>query len=475
MAKNLIHGVVVAADHVAFTTMEPAKEAWRVVDQDRVPLEVVPSSVEGAEAAPPLDAAAPGSDALAKQLSALAPRLKGECNIALPAERLLIRVVDLPTTDADEIEAMIALQIEKISPFPVERLQVSYERLAETETTARVLIIGAQQEDVDRIGDLFHGAGLTPRWLDADILGWWHHLRKLDRVSKFGREVVLLQEEGRSTLIVAQAGAPLAIRALPDVAELTEDERLAVVVEEIDYTLTSLETEWGGVDHIHYAVWHAGAPPEALVSALREAVGEEVPLHSLEDLPPLSEALAERASEGGDGRVDLAPPAWEQADEARSTLRTMILAVSILLAIWVVLLGAFQVALRMRRSELARVRTQRQLLIEPVEQVRQTRSRVTELRKYTDRSSSALEVIREVAIAMPADIDLSSFTFTKGGSVGVHGEAGREDPIFQFMEKLQGSPLFSEVKLDRIEKRARAGEVRSVFRITARMRGEDAT
>ena len=452
--------------------MEPGKEAWRVTAQDRVPLEL-PSADPAAEPSESQEENGPTADELlAKQLRALAPRLKGECNVALPAERLLIRVLDLPTTDPEEIEAMIELQIEKISPFPVDRLQIGYERLGETETTARVMVVGARLEDVDRIGDLFHGAGLTPRWIDVDVLGWWHLLRKEERVAKFGREVVLLEESHRQTLIVAQAGAPLAIRALPEAGELTEEEQYAVVVEEIDYTLTSLETEWGAVDHIHYAIWYDRDPPEALAAALQEATGEEAPMRTLNDLPPLSQALAERASERDEARVDLAPPDWEEQDEARSTWRTLVLATSILLVVWVALLAAFQVALGMRRAELTDVRARRQGLIEPVQQIRETMKKVEDLRGYTDRTYSSLEVLREVAVAMPPEIDLSSFTFTKGGSVGVHGEAAREDPIFQFMERLQGSALFREVKLDRIEERARAGEVRSIFRITARMRGE---
>lgn len=465
MSNKVIHGIVLGRDHLAFATMERAKDLWRVTEHDRVAWSAAPAtegeSVEAAE-----------NDALRKQLLALAPRLKGECSVALPADRLLLRVVDLPTTDPEEIQSMIQLQIEKISPFPVDRLVISHERLSEQEGASRVLIAGARREDVDRVGEAFHGASLTPRWLDVDLLGWWHWLTKMGRAAKFGREVILFHEAQRQSLIVAQSGVPLALRALPDATGLTPDEKNQMLIEEVEYTLTSLESEWGGVDHTHYALWHADEAPTELAAGLKESTGAEVPVHSLDELPPLSQALAERAAERDGSRIDLAPPEWASADAARSTLRTMILATSILLGVWLLLLGAFHLALGVRRSQLAKVRAEREALVGPVSEVRQIRDKVMFLRRYTDRTFSSLEVLREVAIALPAEMDLSNFTYNKSGSVTIHGEAGQEDPIYKFVERLQQSTLFSEVKLDRVEKRSRQGEVRSIFRITARMQGE---
>ena len=68
------------------------------------------------------------------------------------------------------------------------------------------------------------------------------------------------------------------------------------------------------------------------------------------------------------------------------------------------------------------------------------------IERYTDRSDSALEVLREVSQLLPEGVDLTSFSYRKGAILDIAGEADSGLLVTQFNESLNQSPLFVEVK-----------------------------
>lgn len=165
MAKNNLHGIALRSGSIEYTTLLKTKEEWNVSVQDSQPRNLSTRSADDEEEETPDTHAA-----LVSELRPLAHGWKGLANVSLRADQLLLRVVDLPTTDPDELLGMMELQIEKFSPFPVDTLTVSYETLAETESSSRVLIVAAKNELVDELGDVFHELGVTVRWIDVSTL-----------------------------------------------------------------------------------------------------------------------------------------------------------------------------------------------------------------------------------------------------------------------------------------------------------------
>ncbi len=449
MAKNEIHGIAVRPDRLEYTTLEQQQERWDVTGSKGISL--------------------PKSDALAADsLRPLAAQLHGPVSLGLPADGLLLRVVDLPSDDADELEGMVELQVDKFSPFPTDQLLVTYERLAEVNAGARVLIVAAQREQVEALGTTCRDAGLHPRWVDAQVLGWWRLFKEEGKLRTTGREAVLLVESGDTTLIVIEDGVPLLFRSLGGESGMEKSEFAQVVVEETEYALTSLETEWGGGDTPAFSLWHEGDPPKEVVASLAEAFQIEPSLHSLESLPPVSEGLALRAIQREEGMADLAPAEWEEAERAGKTRRVMLMATGSLLLVWLIVVTAFMIALGTKRSHLADRRAHLTSLEVPAAEVKEIRDKAQFLELYRERKDSALENLRAISLAMPAGLDLSALSYTKGGTVNVRGSAASRSPIFQFNESLQKLDLYDEVKIEKVDVDRRSGK--SIFRLTAVMK-----
>ena len=148
---------------------------------------------------------------------------------------------------------------------------------------------------------------LFPREVDVEVLGWWRLLKQEKQIPETGRHLLLLMEESGAELLVVQDGVPVLMRALGHPAAGTSSEAASELAEELNYTLTTLEAEWGsgGVQAIQ--LWQRGAASTEFLEQLRAACQLEVETHQLDRLPSLSEGLARRSAERGPHLVDLAP------------------------------------------------------------------------------------------------------------------------------------------------------------------------
>jgi hypothetical protein len=73
------------------------------------------------------------------------------------------------------------------------------------------------------------------------------------------------------------------------------------------------------------------------------------------------------------------------------------------------------------------------------------------MRNQLDTKFSALEVLREITVRMPKEMQLSSFTFKKDITVSLKGQAPSAAIALDFQSKLQQSELFSKVSAGRMD------------------------
>jgi hypothetical protein len=457
MKTDVLHGIAVRPDAVDLTTLRQVKNRWEVKETRTVERVPPPAPAEGVMGAHPL----------VHDLEPVADELEGACSIALPARQVLLRVVDLPTPDPDEIEGMIELQVDKFSPFPVEHLIVSYEQLEASEHSTRVLIAAVQRRDVENLGDAFQDLGAALWHIDVDVLGWWHLLAEAPASADSGFQVTLLTQPDDTLLVVSQNGTPMLFRSLGDPHDTDRTGFIDAVAEEINYTLTSMEAEWGVATVPQVTVWHAEPDASDLVEGLGKVLGIPTQGVPLSQLPPLSQGLAQRAAERGPGMVNLAPPEWAADRDSRKWKRNLILASSILFAIWLVVVGSFLGVLGARKAGLAKVRAQAEALAGPAEEVRIIQEKIAFLEQYKDRTRSALEVLRGATLALPSEVELSAFIYKKNGKLTLRGEAAQQPPIIDFFQALQDDPIFGEVTPGKIQGSTRSGTTRMSFSVSA--------
>lgn len=425
-----------------------------------------------AEASTPSRAVPAGTDA-EPALPAEARQLPGRLALALAAEHALLRVADLPSTDPAELRGMAELQADRFAPFSTEHLLVSHEVLHTGDNVSRVLIAALPIETVDRYAAACRREGLEPFRVDLDLVAWWQGMAgQGPRVQpETGRVIHVRADPAAPALVLTQDGLPIALRTLPrghDAANLN----WAELPGEIDYTLTSVESEWGSVPGVRVRLWlNGGTAPAADDVERIQAVTGVVRVETADGaaLPPVSTTVARRANDAGP-TIDLAPAEWASSRDARASAMRFFLILGSVLAVW--LLAAL-VLLGLGHFERYRLKVQTDLMnqVRPkADEVTQLQSKMRSLEVYADRQRSALEILREVTVALPPGVTLTSFTYRKGKNVALRGEAEQVEIIYDFFKNLQGCGLFSDIKPEGISARqSRGGTSRQEFRVSANL------
>jgi len=460
MAKQLTTGIWLRDRVLDWTTLRPRKGGAEIVAHEAVPLPLDPDAMPE-----------PGSPDLVAALKKACSKVRGEVGLSVPTDQALLRVAELPSVDPDELEGMVELQIDKISPFPVEHMAVSYEILSQGETSTRVLIVAVRREIIDELGDEFRRAGHVPHGIDVDILGWWQLLHEAGRIAEHGRQILLLFDEHSSELVVTHDGIPVLFRSLGMGPELA-DEDIEELVDDVGYTLTTLEAEWGTAERVQLNLWSRNPMPADLTARLQHDLGVAVDVHGLEELPPLSEGLARRMARTQETRIDLSPAEWMERERTRHARLVLLALTLVFFSVWLGGITVFLAGLSLQQKELRRVQARSEEMNQVAEAARQAEEKVKSLEQYADRSRSALECLREVSVLLPQGIDLTSFSYRKGKSVKIRGESPNEGPIYDFIGAMEKSDLFAEAKSGDIARKRRKNRTVTEFTVTAQLPGD---
>jgi len=457
--RDVITAVLLSGRRLEWTTLRRRKGRYDVEEQKTVELDI-PEKHEEREVAQ-----------WAAQIKQALGGIKGHLTLTLHTECALLRAVDLPSTDSDELAGMVELQVDKFSPFPIEHMAIGYESLGSSGASTRMLIAACKRDVVEDLGELLTAAGRQPDRIDIAAAGWWHLIRENEAVPVEGRHGFLLVDETGTELVITQNGLPLMVRSLGAQHHASDEEFAVEIAEETGYTLTSLETEWGATATPDLTVWHRGSAPDLLLDRLASECAVQAMARSLDDLPPLTEGIARRDAISDEPVLDLAPPEWKLVASERTDQRRMILLVASLVAVWLAVLSVFFIVAHLDRVQIERLREDIAALEGPADDARVLRRRVESLEQYADRTYSALEVLREVSELLPGGVDLNSFTYRKGGAVNLRGESPTVPPIYDFFEALEQSALFVEVRPEGVTQAA-GGRRNPEFRLTARLPGE---
>lgn len=364
------------------------------------------------------------------------PRGDG-ATLAVPTADLAVRVETLPSADPAEIALLAANLMEAEAPLDPSEMVFGHEILSTGEGNALVLCAAAPAAAVER---LRAAAGTDPGRVlrvDAAALGAPRALAGSPDAAPEGRQPVLFEEDGRATLLLLEDGKPAALRSVCPLRAATP----AAVAAAVRLALAQAEIARGPA---------SAAPLLFCGSALRDAASAAARATGREAKELAPQVLAPQALAGGaaartvDGvPFDLFPPAWREALGTRRWRRTFAAAVAAGAALWAAL-AAFLFgwpALLEARAESLRAQVAANQAAE--DEVRQFRDRIAIVDRYADRTYSALEVLREVALAMPGGVTLSKFNYDAARhEASLEGVSASSAPAYEFSNRMKASPLF---------------------------------
>ena len=353
-----------------------------------------------------------------------------EAVLALPLSRLLVRMVRVKPGE-DPVQTALPV-LSAASPYPDEPLSVACEQVE-----GEIYIAAALPESsADDIAEKLDATGINVTKVDAlcfgEIRALWSELKGE------GRKLLLLKSSDCISLMVLDAGLPVAIRALDNESDLKREAILSLLEAE----------DFGGVRKLDEIV----ARGDMDLSVLERLA----PVRRLEaQAGSLEEALAGIAERAGDeSTLNALPDSWRQVLEDTRFKRKLTKCLAVAGGVWALvmagLLGVPMVLGMMTdyQKGLSKAHSRE------YRQVTQMRDKVKLVRKYSDHTRGALEIMKAVSDRLPQGIELSSWNYKREDGVKVSGEGVSGELIYQFKDNMAamaeedgGEPIFPTVNL----------------------------
>ena len=433
MAKGITTGVLVRSDEVAWATLQQSKAGIECVAQ--------------------------GSDESSLE------EIKTPVVMALPSADVLLRVMEFPLVDDDELEGMVELQVDKFSPFPIDQMVVSHEVLYRGDSGISVLVAVAKEKVVDQAADVLKAHGHKIQRVDVALLGLWRNIVDTGVLATESRETLVIVSVDSIDVLTHENGVLMALSCLGSLPDLSDESVAVDISQEVSHLLMELEVEHGRASQQQITLWSNDITP-VFGDTLKNSCGMEVDNKSLGILPALANGVALRGiGEAGGALLDLTPESWRVASAAKRSKRQLIIATFAVLFVWILVVGGGLGWLKFEEIRLKQLEMVNAKWSEPANEVRQLRLQVSMIERYTDHTYSALESLREISRLQPEGVDLSSFSYRKSEGLDIDGEADSGILVNQFNEALNKSEMFVNVKSG-ARTRTRKGRHRFSFDIT---------
>ncbi|MFO7871049.1 MAG: pilus assembly protein PilM [Kiritimatiellia bacterium] len=434
MAKDIITGMAVSGGELQ----------WTVFSRDRGSLNTVSTGRADLPAGNLRDLEGTGAEELkgaGESIKSQWRRKSGSVVLSVPTDQVLLRVLDLPAAEDEELPGMAELQVDKFSPFPVENMVVSHEVLSEGGGTRPVLIAALRRKALAALGNVLAAAGIVPVRVDAELMGRLHFLRESGELKNQGRQVVLIAGDHAVETAVLDGGIPVILSSFTREADM-ETEQLAKEAEgELTRSLMSVELKFGAADTCTVYARSGDELKGALSARVSEALSCEVDLKPMEDFPSPSESVVRRHT-ASSRLLDLGPGEWSRERVSRAFKRRLMTWAAAAAGVWLAGVGLFAGGLQYRKFQVQGLQKKSEKWKKEAMDVRKKRARVNAIRAYMDWRHSALECLREISRALPPGVELSSYSYTKGENVKISGQSSDVDSVYTFKSGLDDSEIF---------------------------------
>ncbi|MBI2948201.1 MAG: hypothetical protein HYY23_11180 [Verrucomicrobia bacterium] len=374
---------------------------------------------------------------------------KRKLNIAwVPAEHVFVRVVHLPAADFAELVSMVELQLEKLSPLPVNQIVWSLElgpRYGENLQTV-IVIIATRSAVEEFLGNLEEDGFLTDR-LELPCL---YHLLAAG-AEEDAVWIRPMTDGGRRLCLVAwwcRGGLQqLQLLRLPESSNPG-----LILVEELTKTAWAGEMEGWLNSRLRCHLVNETDFAANLEPALREWSGAPVALVDSVARPALAELCARRAAHA-ETKANLLPVEFGARYHQQFVDRLWMTGLGAVLAAYLVGVLVYFGALQTLRFKKYQIEKQVAALSGSYTNAVKLKARAEVLQDQLNLKFAALDCLKAASERLLGGLTLTLFSFSKGQALYLEGTAEKDDEtkIIDYNEALRketvnGDLLFRSVE-----------------------------
>jgi hypothetical protein len=346
-------------------------------------------------------------------------------NVAwLPADHLHLRVVHVPRCEPEELRSMIELQLEKLSPAPVNQVVWSFETFPHPDETLQTVVVSiAERADVEAyLGLLEQGGYLADRL----TIPWLHQV--LGAAPGSDGTWIYLVPRDMEVLCLAAWWYQGALQHV-DLLRLPQEEGAPAML--VDH-LTRVA--WGAeIDGwlMTPPVWHlvSNDPSvERWAEVLTGHFGETPQLHAGLSITDLARLTARRALRN-EPVSNLLPAEFAAGYQQRFVDRLWMRGLGAVILLYLVGLVFYFGAIQVLDQQRTRLQREVRQLSGSYTNALQLKERVRLFEDQAELRYAALDSLRAVSDLLPPELTLTSFRFTGGKAVSLAGTVPAEHQL----------------------------------------------
>lgn len=365
-----------------------------------------------------------------------------ECSLSLALNRLLVKTISIPPEKLEEREVIVNEEIEAISPWDDEELLIASETLREDDTGTTVLAAALAEDPSEELSNALAAADVTVMRTDITALV---KVRNAQLVPAPGVRVVRLESVASGwEMAVVEDGLIVRLRNLSAEG----------FTREVMLTLMQCEAE-RGTKQVQIELLAGAEPPANVLAALKNLGEVTLRIMSAEERTAEELAAAEAAARRlrEQDAFDVTPAMWREVRHETVFMQRLKFGATIAGSIWVLIaLVIFGVPMTFGWMT-SHQKGITKKIDKQYKEVKSYKDRVDVVRKYSDRTMGALEMLKAVSDRLGEGVTLSSYMFKSGDSINVAGEAPANDGIYSFKDEMDkmatvdDERLFPDVKL----------------------------
>ncbi len=366
-------------------------------------------------------------------------------NIAwLPADKIYLRVIQVPAADFNELLSMVELQLEKVSPLPVTQIVWSVETLPRgTDNLQTVIVVIVPRQLVEEFLGQLEGQGYLADRLELPILDQL----LATEISEDGVWIYPAEGGGNPCLVAWWYGG--ALRQLTLLTLPEGPERPTRLKEQL------AQIAWAG----ELEGWLTAPPIPHLVANESTAAawepilneGAEQPVKVIAPVAPVAlAAMSARRSAKSEPRANLLPPEYSTRYQQQFVDRLWMGSVGVLLAVYTLGILIYLGAVQVLKFQQGKLQTQVNSLSQQYTNALRLKEQVRILEDQSNLKYAALDCWKATADNLPPELTLTSLTFQRGKTLLLNGSAPADqtEKITDFNEALSKKALVNNLPLD---------------------------
>ncbi len=405
----------------------------------------------------------------------------------IPSPLVITKNIEIPSNNPQEIKDIISLQAGRHTPFSREEIIVDYVEIGLYKNNyTKILLIIVARSIIKRQMEILEKAGL--RFEDSFLAaeGIAVSSSKMLKLETQGAPAAIAHIDEISTdFIIVFKNKPLFVRNLPiGAAHLLDDRETYEMkfIEELKRSLEAYQNE--DIEKVPTALVLCGATEQIkdLENVLNNTL--HLPVSSLSYLAAVSvsqDCLKEMSSNRRVSLFDLIAP-LASPDKPRASLlpqeiklrkafeergREFVKTGILALAIAVLVFSIFLTQIYVKSVYLKKLDKKYQVFNSDVRELEMSSEKVSLVKNHLLARGYSLEVLTALYGLVSDDLLLSDIRFDDQGKFSVKGASEAMSSVFAFVEKIEKSPYFKDVKNRYTSKRKEGGKDVTDFEIVA--------